>query len=319
RLTDTPEEEWLSSWSPDGTQIATTIVNEESYHIEILQADGSGQQTFAVAGRSGTPVWSPDGTRIAFSSDATGSSNIWVANPDGSNAKELVTNTEFESYPAWSADGSQIFFTSWRNGTSDIYVMPVTGETEAQPAVNLTNNPALISSHPVVSPDGSKVLYAARGQYTENSGADGGITQDAGVAAILLQSVFMGAVLLLAVRRWSLPFGAVTFILTLTTLMITVLTDLYILIPGAILAGVVADLLIWRLKPHDSLNNYRWFAFVVPMVFYGFYMLTIQLIAGIGWSIHVWTGAIFLTGLISLMLSYLLTITTSTSEVVQPS
>jgi hypothetical protein len=43
----------------------------------------------------------------------------------------------------------------------------------------------------------------------------------------------------------------------------------------------------------------------VPTIYYALYMLSVQLVFGVGWSIHVWTGAIFLAGMVGLLLSFL--------------
>src|SRR5207244_1365399 len=69
------------------------------------------------------------------------------------------------------------------------------------------------------------------------------------VVSIILQSIILTSVILLAIRRWSLPFGTFTLMLTLNIAMLSFMQDHYFLIPIAALAGLVADLLYWRLKP----------------------------------------------------------------------
>jgi uncharacterized membrane protein YecN with MAPEG domain len=57
----------------------------------------------------------------------------------------------------------------------------------------------------------------------------------------------------------------------------------------------------------ERLGAVRLFAFAVPFVFYAVYFLAILSLGGeIAWSVHVWTGAIFLAGIVGLLLSYLL-------------
>jgi hypothetical protein len=132
-----------------------------------------------------------------------------------------------------------------------------------------------------------------------------------GVAGILLQSAIMMGIVLLAIRRWRLPVGAFALMFTLNGLFVDVLAgDIMLLNVGILYAvlGFVADLLNLALKPSaERAGAVRLFAFAVPLVFYAVYFWASLAIAGeIAWSVHVWTGAIFLAGIVGLLLSYLL-------------
>jgi hypothetical protein len=132
-------------------------------------------------------------------------------------------------------------------------------------------------------------------------------SQDLGVISILWQSALLAAIPLLLLSRWRLPFGAITFILTVYALMMTILTDVFVLIPAALVAGLIADVLIQRLRPTtERANALHIVAFAIPALYSACYFVALQLIAGIGWSIHVWAGAIFLSGVVGLLLSLLL-------------
>lgn len=146
-------------------------------------------------------------------------------------------------------------------------------------------------AHPIVEP-----AVASRGG------------QDAGVASILLQMGLMSGVALLMVWRWRLPFGALTLILTGSTFLLTLLNDFYVLAAGALVAGLLADVLLLLLKPSPrNENGFHWFAFLLPVIFTAAYFGTIELAAAVRWSIHVWSGAIFLAGVLGALLSYLMT------------
>ena len=118
----------------------------------------------------------------------------------------------------------------------------------------------------------------------------------------------MGMIFLL-IRRWRLPLGALTLIFSLNGCLMSVLDDQYTLIPVMLLAGIVADLLLWLLRPSATRPAaLRLFAFLVPFVLYLLYFLALMLTETITitWSIHLWLGSCVMAGMVSLLLSYLL-------------
>jgi hypothetical protein len=126
-----------------------------------------------------------------------------------------------------------------------------------------------------------------------------------GVAEILLQSVFLMGMVLLVARRWRLPFGSFTAVLTLNAILMSFQTDKFQFIPAAVLAGLTADLLLHRAAPFDSAVRLRLFAAVVPVVLSAAYFALLALTLGMGWTIHLWAGAIILAGTAGWLLSYL--------------
>ncbi len=128
-----------------------------------------------------------------------------------------------------------------------------------------------------------------------------------GIAGILLQAGLLMGFVLLLVKRWRLPFGALTLLLTVNTALICVFSDQYRLVPAAFVAGLVADLLIAFLNPSPERHEVlRLFAFLVPLVLYLGYFSELMLLDGIAWSIHLWLGSCALAGIVGLVLSYLL-------------
>jgi hypothetical protein len=151
--------------------------------------------------------------------------------------------------------------------------------------------------HPFVSP------WIATGSRPGNATE---IRLASGVAAVLLQSAVLMGLLMFLLRRWRLPFGSLTLILTLNAALMATQHDTYYLIAVAALGGLTADLLAWRLKPSATRTGaLRLFAFVVPVVLYGLYFATLALTSRIWWSVHMWTGTVVLAGVVSLLLSYL--------------
>lgn len=131
--------------------------------------------------------------------------------------------------------------------------------------------------------------------------------KSAGVAAILLQTALLMGLLLYLLKRWQLPLGTFTLVVTVNTALMSVLSDEYRLIPAAFLAGLCIDLLYWRLRPTTQrVESLRAFAFATPVLFYLLYFATLNITQGIVWSIHLWLGSCILAGVIGLVLSFVL-------------
>ena len=127
-----------------------------------------------------------------------------------------------------------------------------------------------------------------------------------GVAGFLLQPALLMGLLLLALRRWTLPFGSLTLVITLNTALLSVMHDVYFLIPFAALAGLLSDTLLRFARPSaEQPAMLRIFAFAVPAMLYALYFLALLLTVGIAWSTHLWAGVIVLAGVVGLLLSYL--------------
>jgi len=133
------------------------------------------------------------------------------------------------------------------------------------------------------------------------------------VVYILVPAALMMGSLLFLMRRWQLPFGSATVMFTINALLMFLMrinfNDHYgLTVVAAAIGGLVADILIARLRPSaQNPNALRLFAFVVPMVFF---LLTLGAIAlsgprGLWWEIHTWLGVPFIAGAIGIGLSFL--------------
>lgn len=126
------------------------------------------------------------------------------------------------------------------------------------------------------------------------------------VASIIVQAaIFMGFTLLV-LRRWTLPVGALTLVLTLNALGMSAFHDRTYLTLVGFLTGVIGEVLLLALKP--SLQRpvaLRSFAFSIPVAFYLLYFLALALVGPFTWPATLWLGAVFLAGIAGLSLSYL--------------
>ena len=130
-------------------------------------------------------------------------------------------------------------------------------------------------------------------------------------ASVLIPAVLLSATLLLLLRRWVLPVGAVTFILLTNALLMFYLRigymgDFWVMLAGPLAAGVVGDLLLVALRPSvHRVGALRLFAFVVPFTYFLVFFAALMLNFTVWWTIHMWLGITFMGGIVGLGLSYL--------------
>jgi hypothetical protein len=127
-----------------------------------------------------------------------------------------------------------------------------------------------------------------------------------GIASVLIQTALMMGFVLLTLRRWELPFGSLTIVFTLNAVLISVIEDRFTMIPTALAAGLIGDLLAHWLRPATrGAWAFHTFAFALPVVLYACYFATLAYTSTIAWSLHMWLGAIFLAGGVGWLMSYL--------------
>jgi hypothetical protein len=138
--------------------------------------------------------------------------------------------------------------------------------------------------------------------------------EEMGIVSLLLTCGLIMGLILLAIRRWALPVGALTLMLTLNAALMSLLYDdappaqaLLLATTAAALAGLGADLLLQRLRPSVRRPRaLRVFAFLTPAAIVAANFAVVGLAAGLWWSVHLWAGTIVLAGVVGLLLSYLL-------------
>jgi hypothetical protein len=129
--------------------------------------------------------------------------------------------------------------------------------------------------------------------------------------SVLIPAVLLSGTLLLLLRRWRLPPGAVTFVLMVNALLMFYLRigftgEHWPVLLAALAAGILGDLLQVWLKPSlHQVGALRLFAFVVPFTYFLAYFTILLLTSGIWWTVHLWLGVTFMGGVVGLGLSYL--------------
>lgn len=144
-----------------------------------------------------------------------------------------------------------------------------------------------------------------------------------GIMAFLVPSAFITGFLLLMLRRWRLPFGAITVLLLANALLMTIMdletatardyAIVMILLVGAfVMAGLLLDVFMWRFSPSpENVLALRAFAALVPFVIILSVLGGLQALGmingggGLWWAIHMWMGLPTVAAIGGLLLSYL--------------
>ncbi len=162
RLTESEDDDYSASWSPDGTKILFSryYIDKYLYSIYILElASGNLTRINDPEGNYSSATWSPDGNRIACAADPTGNYEfeLWLMDPDGSNLTQLTELGLYSSAPDWSPDGNKIAFSVGKSfGKSEIYVVDSSGNN----LIQLTSSGGF-NHYPAWSPDGSKIAFVS--------------------------------------------------------------------------------------------------------------------------------------------------------------
>ncbi len=134
-----------------------------------------------------------------------------------------------------------------------------------------------------------------------------------GIWSIIIPSSLTMGVMLFALRRWTLPFGTWTLIVSVNATLMWLMNwgrveELpQLLLVGPVI-GLLADGLMRGLRP--SVNNrlgLRLFSLIVPLALALVYLLLLnaESARGLWWAIHMWLGVPFIAGIVGLFLSYL--------------
>ncbi len=145
--------------SPDNKEIAFVSGGDI---WTVPSAGGTAQILVSHRATEERPVYSPDGKKLAFISNRTGNRDIYVLD-FATNRLSRITFSDTSDYlDGWSRDGEWLYFyASYQEiaGMNDIYRVRASGGTP----LAVSNDRYTNEFHSSPSPDGSSLLFSARG------------------------------------------------------------------------------------------------------------------------------------------------------------
>src|SRR5207248_8317230 len=129
----------------------------------------------------------------------------------------------------------------------------------------------------------------------------------AAVARVLATNVILFAPLLLALRRWQLPFGSATFLLVVVSAAMSGLAtfDLGLTVVAALVGGLLFDTIVTLTRPDPSRTfGYRAAALIVPFVMWTVYFAILWTAYGIVWPFDLALGTVGVASITTTLLSY---------------
>ena len=127
-----------------------------------------------------------------------------------------------------------------------------------------------------------------------------------GIVSLVVHANILLAVVFFMTRRWRLPFGAITLLFVVNSLLNTWMhikfTEDFIFAIGALAAGLLADYLLSGAKLAEIVRL-RFVSFLIPFVYSLGALIMVQILGttvwadtGLWWEIHMWLGVPVLAG-----------------------
>jgi len=146
--------------SPDGKQLATTIIGEQQWSVWIYSLEQKTFNRLTFEGDNRDPIWSADGKRVIYASSRNGRKSLfWKAVTGPGGEEELLVSTAQLFPDSVSKDGRYLLYDIM--GARDsygFYLLPLQGNRKPQ---LLFAEPSLGTTLGALSPDGRWLAYAS--------------------------------------------------------------------------------------------------------------------------------------------------------------
>lgn len=130
--------------------------------------------------------------------------------------------------------------------------------------------------------------------------------EELGMIGLILYAAMVAGLLVILLRRFELPVGAVTVIITVNALLVSPVANHTELVMVAVLGGVTGDLLLYVLRPAPARPTaFRVFMFTAPAALTASYLVVLGATTGVWWEPTVWGGAVPVTGLVGWLVSFI--------------
>ncbi len=160
RLTDTPEDDFVATWSGGGREIALHTYREGARRVRLISADGGEPRDIGGSPpNQRSPGLAPDGRGLVFTSDVSGELQLYVVRRDGSSGwgvpRQLTSQGGWAG--RWAPDGRAIAYCR-RDG---VWVIPPEGGSPTQLVTTDGSAGQPAPELALWSPDGGTIYYKA--------------------------------------------------------------------------------------------------------------------------------------------------------------
>jgi len=167
RVTNTPGDEGVCSWSPDGKALYLGYREKSLQEVRRIDLDTGETTPVSLPMESAQkPDISPDGKFMVFVRTAAGTGRkVWVMRLEDSEQAKLTTASghDVESDPVWSHSGRKIYMTTTTEGIPFGAPTEVTREGDRlKSIIDAGDRAGLSYSRPMASPSGRKTAWSVR-------------------------------------------------------------------------------------------------------------------------------------------------------------
>jgi Tol biopolymer transport system component len=284
------------AWSPDGARIAVGSRNGVTQEIRLVDV-ASGAATWLTNAQGDWPAWSSDGKTIYFAkTDEQGNpASISAARVDDSAVAAIIVDGA--TMPAVSTDGRRLAFVKNDRGMDQIFVAGVDGRG----ATDVSRLSGLDASRPAWTGRG-RILFVATGRARPDASD---YALGLSLSGVLIQSIVVVGAVLLIVRRWRAPIGAITAVMAYFGISMALQNDDYFGVLAATSAGILADAIVAVLgeRARSGVPLYA-IGFLLPFALTVLYVVFLGVQRGIGWPPNMVYGSPFIAGFAGLLVAF---------------